>query len=76
MLFFLLCQYFEIFAIPPITTSNQSIISQIESLVDNILAAKKENHTADTSEWEMEIDELVYKLYELTDEEVAIVERE
>ncbi|MDN5355100.1 MAG: hypothetical protein PWQ43_42 [Rikenellaceae bacterium] len=62
--------------IPPITTSNQSIVSQIESLVDKILDVKKTNHTADTSEWEMEIDELVYKLYELTDEEIAIVEGE
>lgn len=60
--------------IPPITPSNQSIVSQIESLVDKILDAKKTNHTADTSEWEKEIDRLVYKLYELTDEEIAIVE--
>ena len=61
--------------LPPITPSNQSIISQIESLVDNILAVKKENHAADTIEWEKEIDVLVYKLYELTEEEIAIVER-
>ncbi|MDI6834071.1 MAG: TaqI-like C-terminal specificity domain-containing protein, partial [Bacteroidales bacterium] len=61
--------------LPPITQSNQSIVSQIESLVDNILAAKKENHAAYTSEWEKEIDELVYKLYDLTEEEIAIVER-
>jgi adenine-specific DNA-methyltransferase len=61
--------------IPPITPSNQHIVSQIESLVDQILDAKKTNHTADTCEWEKEIDQLVYKLYELTDEEIAIVER-
>ncbi|HPZ75253.1 MAG TPA: TaqI-like C-terminal specificity domain-containing protein, partial [Candidatus Pacearchaeota archaeon] len=61
--------------LPPITQSNQSIVSQIESLVDKILAAKKENHAADTSEWEKDIDELVYKLYDLTEEEIAIVER-
>jgi len=60
--------------IPPIAPSNQSIVSQIESLVDKILAAKKENHTADTSEWEKEIDQLVYKLYELTEEEIKIIE--
>jgi hypothetical protein len=53
---------------------NQSIVSQIESLVDQILDAKKKNHAADTIEWEKEIDQLVYKLYELTDEEIKIVE--
>jgi hypothetical protein len=29
---------------------------------------------ADTSEWEREIDQLVYRLYGLTDEEIKIVE--
>ncbi|HPL77284.1 MAG TPA: hypothetical protein PK980_08065 [Paludibacteraceae bacterium] len=36
---------------------------------------KKRNPQADTSEWEKEIDQWVYKLYELTEEEIAIVER-
>ena len=54
--------------------SNQHIVSQIESLVDKILAAKKTNHAADTTALEKEIDQLVYKLYELTDEEIAIIE--
>jgi type II restriction/modification system DNA methylase subunit YeeA len=43
-------------------------------LVDQILAAKKTNHAADTTAWEKEIDRLVYKLYELTDEEIRIIE--
>jgi len=43
--------------------------------VDKILLAKKENLHADTSEWEWEIDRLVYGLYELTDEEIAVIER-
>jgi hypothetical protein len=60
--------------IPVIDSSNQHIVSQIESLVDKILDAKKTNHAADTTAWEKEIDQLVYKLYELTDEEIAIVE--
>jgi len=29
---------------------------------------------ADVSRWEREIDRLVYQLYELTDEEIAIIE--
>jgi hypothetical protein len=43
-------------------------------LVDKILAAKKENPQADTSEWEKEIDGLVYKLYDLTEEEIKVIE--
>ncbi len=39
-----------------------------------ILAAKKSNPQADTSDWEREIDRLVYKLYELTEEEIKIIE--
>jgi len=66
--------YVEKLPIPPITPSNQHIVSQIESLVDKILAAKKTNHAADTTTWEKEIDQLVYQLYELTDEEIRIIE--
>ena len=39
-----------------------------------ILAAKAANAEADTSVLEREIDQLVYKLYDLTPEEIAIVE--
>jgi len=35
---------------------------------------EKTNHAADTTAWEKEIDQLVYKLYELTDEEIRIIE--
>ena len=49
--------------------SQQPIIT----LVDQILALKKQNSKADTSDLENEIDELVYQLYELTAEEIAVV---
>ncbi|MDY0093088.1 MAG: TaqI-like C-terminal specificity domain-containing protein [Candidatus Vecturithrix sp.] len=42
-------------------------------LVDQILAAKQRDPAADTSALEAEIDRLVYALYGLTDEEIAIV---
>ena len=42
-------------------------------LVDRILAAKAKNPQADTSKSEEEIDELVYQLYGLTEEEKNIV---
>ncbi|MGQ9864489.1 MAG: hypothetical protein ACUVRD_08455, partial [Bacteroidia bacterium] len=61
--------------LPPITSANQPLVAQIEALVDKILAAKKHNPQTDTSHWEREIDNLVYALYELTDEEIALIER-
>lgn len=75
-------QSFERIKIPPITPTNEPIVRQIEALVDKILAAKKlrtvraNNHSpqADTTEWEKEIDKLVYSLYELNEEEIRIIE--
>ena len=67
-------QSFEKIPVPPISQSNDSIVKQIEALVDKILVAKKQNPQADTSEWENEIDRLVYRLYDLTEEEIKIVE--
>ncbi|EDN66865.1 Tgh124 [Beggiatoa sp. PS] len=46
----------------------------ISRKVNQILAAKKHNQKADTSKLEAEIDQLVYKLYGLTEEEIRIVE--
>lgn len=43
-------------------------------VVDRILAAKHEDQSADTSALEREIDQLVYALYGLTPDEIAIVE--
>jgi len=67
-------QYVEIMPIPSIMPSNEAIANQIEVLVDKILEAKRQNPKADTSPWEKEIDELVYRLYDLTAEEVRIIE--
>ena len=47
----------------------------IIALVDKILAAKRADPQADTSAWEREIDGLVYALYGLTEEEIAVVEQ-
>ena len=46
----------------------------LESLVDKIIAAKRADSQADTSEWESEIDEIVYRLYGLTTAEIRLVE--
>jgi len=65
--------------LPSIIPSNELIVKQIELLVDKILAANAstssaQNAKADTSQWEKEIDELVCKLYNLTEEEIKIIE--
>lgn len=39
-----------------------------------LLTAKRQDKTTNTSHWEKEIDQLVYRLYGLTDEEIRIVE--
>ena len=43
--------------------------------VDRILELKKQNPTADTTDLENQIDQLVYELYDLTEEEIKIVEK-
>jgi len=63
---------FHLYKLPIIKLS--SITDKIEVLVDQILSLKKENSAADVSELEAEIDRLVYTLYDLTKEEIAIVE--
>ncbi len=57
--------------IPKATIEQQK---QVAEIVDVILNEKKDNGNADTSDMEREIDRLVYKLYNLTDEEIEIVE--
>jgi hypothetical protein len=42
-------------------------------IVDKIIEAKSKDQDADTSELEKKIDEMVYKLYDLTEEEIKIV---
>ncbi|MBI4760040.1 MAG: Eco57I restriction-modification methylase domain-containing protein [Chloroflexi bacterium] len=58
--------------IPNVEISRQR---PIINLVERILAAKRADPQADTSELEREIDRLVYQLYGLTEEEIAIVSR-
>lgn len=45
------------------------------TLVDQIITAKQKDPNADTSALERQIDEMVYKLYNLTTEEIEIVQR-
>jgi type II restriction/modification system DNA methylase subunit YeeA len=56
----------------PVTTKPEAI----ETLVNNILLAKSKDAKADVSKLEHQIDLLVYQLYELTQEEILVVESE
>jgi len=58
----------------PIPTATPAQQQEIITLVDKILATKKTDSSADTTALESKIDQLVYKLYNLTDEEIKIVE--
>ncbi len=55
---------------------NQTKIKKLINYVNTIISQKNHVPSADTSTWEREIDRLVYELYGLTDEEIAIVECE
>ena len=52
-----------------------SVQQPIITLVTNITNAKRTDPSSDTSKWENEIDKLVYSLYGLTDEEIAVIEQ-
>lgn len=58
----------------PLPAVNATMQQPIITIIDRILEAKSINRQADTSSLESEIDRLVYKLYELTEEEINIVE--
>lgn len=58
----------------PIPSATPAQQKPIIALVDKILAAKKADSSADTTEWENQIDQKVYELYGLTEDEIAIVE--
>jgi hypothetical protein len=60
----------------PIVNATKSQRTAIEKLVQKCLDAKKGNPKADTSELEKAIDHLVYKLYQLTYDEVKIIDPE
>lgn len=65
-------QYIEKLPIPKIDSKNQTIVNQIIALVDEILKLKAKDSAFDTNKLESEIDSLVYKLYNLTNEEIEI----
>ncbi|EAH9468338.1 class I SAM-dependent DNA methyltransferase [Campylobacter jejuni] len=72
--FLLSNQYVEKFPIPKINSKNQKIADELINLVDEILKAKEQDKNANTQELENKINSLTYKLYNLTEEEIKIIE--
>jgi hypothetical protein len=53
---------------------DENLVPVIENYVGKVIEARKQNPTADTTDLENQIDQLVYQLYELTEEEIKIIE--
>ncbi len=66
--------YIEKLPIPKINSKNEKIADELINLVDEILKAKEQDKNANTQELENKINSLVYKLYNLTEEEIKIIE--
>ncbi|ELO1944440.1 class I SAM-dependent DNA methyltransferase [Campylobacter jejuni] len=60
--------------LPKINSKNEKLANELISLVDEILKAKEQDKNANTQELENKINSLVYKLYNLTEEEIKIIE--
>ncbi|EDC6048531.1 class I SAM-dependent DNA methyltransferase [Campylobacter jejuni] len=57
-----------------INSKNEKLANKLISLVDEILKVKEQDKNANTQELENKINSLVYKLYNLTEEEIKIIE--
>ncbi|GHS55565.1 type II restriction endonuclease [Helicobacter pylori] len=66
--------FIERLPIPKITPQNQELAHKITDGAKAILEAKEKDPKANTQKLEKEIDALVYQLYNLTDEEIKIIE--
>ncbi|GAA7206266.1 class I SAM-dependent DNA methyltransferase [Helicobacter pylori] len=66
--------FIERLPIPKITPKNQELARKITACAKAILEAKEKDPKANTQKLEKEIDALVYQLYNLTDEEIKIIE--
>ncbi|HHP0331692.1 TPA: class I SAM-dependent DNA methyltransferase [Campylobacter jejuni] len=67
-------QYIEKLPIPKINSKNEKLADELVNLVDEILKAKEQDKNTNTQELENKINSIVYKLYNLTEEEIKIIE--
>ncbi|HEC1794661.1 TPA: class I SAM-dependent DNA methyltransferase [Campylobacter lari] len=66
--------FLERLPIPKINSKNEKLANELISLVDEILNLKEQDKKADTKTQEDKINSIVYKLYNLTEEEIKIIE--
>ena len=66
--------FLEKLPIPKINSKNEKLADELINLVDEILKAKEQDKNANTQELENQINSLVYKLYNLTEDEIKIIE--
>ncbi|EAL1716273.1 class I SAM-dependent DNA methyltransferase [Campylobacter jejuni] len=66
--------FLEKLPIPKINSKNEKLANELISLVDEILKAKEQDKNANTQELENKINSLTYKLYNLTEDEIKIIE--
>ncbi|EAK1594105.1 class I SAM-dependent DNA methyltransferase [Campylobacter coli] len=66
--------FLEKLPIPKINSKNQKLADELINLVDEILKAKEQDKNANTQELENKINSLVYKLYNLNEEEIKTIE--
>lgn len=67
-------EFMETIPIPNIDTKNKKLVDKIINNVSEILKFKGKNSSADVSEIEKEIDKIVYKLYNISDEEIKFID--
>lgn len=67
-------QSLERLSIPKINSKNEKIADELINLADEILKAKEQDKNANTQKLENKINSIVYKLYNLTKEEIKIIE--
>ncbi|HEB8253480.1 TPA: Eco57I restriction-modification methylase domain-containing protein [Campylobacter jejuni] len=60
--------------IPKINSKNEKLADELINSVDEILKAKEQDKNANTQELENKINSIVYKLYNLTEDEIKIIE--
>lgn len=60
--------------IPKINSKNEKLANELISLVDEILNLKEQDKNANTKTQEDKINSIVYKLYNLNEEEIKIIE--
>jgi len=68
--------FMEKYPIPPITKDNKFLVNELINLSNYLIELKHQSIIQNTSQKEKEIDQLVYQLYDLTPEEIAIIEQQ